>query len=502
MRLGTLAALTVAVFVFVALFGTLHVDEGHYHAAGRLVLEGKLPYRDFIYVQAPAYPYLGAALQLVTGPTFTGVRLGHAALGALSVILGGLLARRGGRLGLGLYALLVLPNLFTIYHLSFIKLYPVAALALSLAFVLFERDGPGSQVGAHVACALAVATRVSLLPALGVMAVAGLARRRAKALVPIGAACATLAIAFLPHLLLAREQLLYDMFRYHFEKDAFTTRQLVAYKLDSLSGIASHFWPALLLASATAFGSAPLHGLGEETVRRLTPWAVSLGLVTSHLVAKGPNLHLYLTAAYPYAAASLAAGAAAVLPRLGGLSRPAVLGSTLCFLVVLPAQVRETLPVGRPDPTLLGAPAHRTPLFPPTALRVDAVARDVASLTRPGDEIVSFADSVPVAARRRNLERYEMNAVSYAWDPERARRFAVLHSSELVAAIASGRVAACLVTDDSFIGNFPRFYNPGERGIRPDVMAAIEARFQLVRTYAGFGYFGRDAYLYVRRTSG
>jgi hypothetical protein len=96
-----------------------------------------------------------------------------------------------------------------------------------------------------------------------------------------------------------------------------------------------------------------------------------------------------------------------------------------------------------------------------------------------------------------------MNAVTYApdWNPRRCRQFGILHVDEMLAALESGRVTACLITDDSFIGNFPRFYNPGERGIRSDVMAIIEHRFDLVRTYPGLGYFGRDAYLYTRSGS-
>ena len=483
MQLLRLAIAYAAIAFLVALFGTLHVDEGHYHAVGALVREGKLPYRDFIYVQAPVYPYVAAALQTLAGPGFVAVRLGHAFLGLVTVVLGGLLARKGGSLGLALYAALLLPNLFTVYHLTFIKLYPVAALFLTLSLVLFERDGLGWQSLAHVSCALAVATRISLLPAFGVMALAGLVLRGRRNVVPVVAGIGALVAIFLPHLVLAPEAMPYDMLTYHFEKDAFTPAQVAIYKLDSLSGIASHFWPALLLAAAVAFGSEPLRGEREIVVWRLLPWVVVGSLVASHLVAKGPNLHLYLTIIYPYAAATLAAGAAGFYERLGQLARPAIWGSLLLFMVVAPAQLRETLTLSAPPP----------------ALRVDAAAADVARLTEPGQSVVSFCNSIPVAAGRRNLERYEMNAVSYAWPEARCRQLAILSAKELVAAIDQGDVGACLVTDDSFIGNFPRFYNPGERGIRPDVMAAIERRFELTRTYPGLGYFGKDAYLYVRR---
>jgi hypothetical protein len=154
------------------------------------------------------------------------------------------------------------------------------------------------------------------------------------------------------------------------------------------------------------------------------------------------------------------------------------------FAVVMPAQVRETLALRRPS----------------VAARVASAARDLAAVTAPGEQVLTFANSVGVAAGRSILERYEMNAVTYdpGWDVEKCRRYGILHHTELVAALREGRVGACLVTDDAFIGNFPRFYNPGERGIRPDVMAAIEAGYRLHRTYPELGYFGRDAYLSVR----
>ena len=60
-KLWTIAILTALLLTGLNLwFGDLNQDEGWYLYAARLVSEGKVPYRDFAYPQAPLMPYIYA----------------------------------------------------------------------------------------------------------------------------------------------------------------------------------------------------------------------------------------------------------------------------------------------------------------------------------------------------------------------------------------------------------------------------------------------------------
>ena len=65
-RYWFLAAFGFVVLAFAAVWlGALNQDEGWYLYAARLVSEGKTPYRDFFYTQAPVMPIVYAAFASV-----------------------------------------------------------------------------------------------------------------------------------------------------------------------------------------------------------------------------------------------------------------------------------------------------------------------------------------------------------------------------------------------------------------------------------------------------
>ncbi|HPQ42388.1 MAG TPA: hypothetical protein PLV45_18595 [bacterium] len=127
-------------------------------------------------------------------------------------------------------------------------------------------------------------------------------------------------------------------------------------------------------------------------------------------------------------------------------------------------------------------------------------------LTSPGDEILTFNNSVAVEADRPVLPGDEMNVLTYdpAWTRERCEQFHVLNVDMLEQALETERLRAVLVTRFSFIGNFPTFYNPSEVGARPRIMSALEKHYHKINTFPGFGYMGEaaDLYIPVSRRSG
>src|SRR6201984_2903278 len=65
-------------------------DEGFYTSAARLVWEGKTPYKDFFFQQAPLLPYLYSWIWAVHPRSLVAMRMLSAACGGLEVLLLGL----------------------------------------------------------------------------------------------------------------------------------------------------------------------------------------------------------------------------------------------------------------------------------------------------------------------------------------------------------------------------------------------------------------------------
>ncbi|MEZ4386241.1 MAG: hypothetical protein R3D98_01435 [Candidatus Krumholzibacteriia bacterium] len=142
-----------------ALHRPIDGDEGYYGLAASLVSEGRQPYADFFYPQAPLLPYVYAPFaRLVGAPQLPGLRLWSVALGGLALALLAAWAVRahGGRPWIGVAALLLAalsPELLT--WLVTVKTYALTAVAAAAAVSACVRvGGPGRRAwlwGAPVA---------------------------------------------------------------------------------------------------------------------------------------------------------------------------------------------------------------------------------------------------------------------------------------------------------------------------------------------------------------
>ena len=174
-RYWFLAAFGFAVLAFAAVWmGSLNQDEGWYLYAARLVSEGKTPYRDFFYTQAPVMPILYSAFAFVwDAHGLLGARILTMLVGAAGIAFFCALAARlavPGRRGLSaLVAFLLLgSNLYHLYYVAIPKTYALASLFVAVGFFLlsFARDGgwKGALFAAAsgVSLAFASGTRISL----------------------------------------------------------------------------------------------------------------------------------------------------------------------------------------------------------------------------------------------------------------------------------------------------------------------------------------------------
>ncbi len=111
-------------------------DEGFYTTAARLVWEGKTPYKDFFFQQAPLLPYLYSWVWGVHPRSLVAMRMFSAASGGLEVLLLGLafvLVRRlPTKVALAAFAMVLL-NPYSVSWNVVVKTFAVANLLITIA---------------------------------------------------------------------------------------------------------------------------------------------------------------------------------------------------------------------------------------------------------------------------------------------------------------------------------------------------------------------------------
>ena len=181
-RYWFLAAFGFAVLALAAVWmGALNQDEGWYLYAARMVSEGRVPYRDFFFTQAPVMPIVYSAFTSIWNEYgLLGARILTIAIGAVGIGFFCALAARLSPVGLrGKAALVVFlllgSNLYHLYYLAIPKTYALASLFVAVGFFLLsfahERGWRGAMfaVSAGIALAFAAGTRISLGALLAVV---------------------------------------------------------------------------------------------------------------------------------------------------------------------------------------------------------------------------------------------------------------------------------------------------------------------------------------------
>lgn len=113
-------------------------DEGFYTTATRLVWQGKVPYRDFFYQQAPLLPYLYSWMWAIHPRSLIAMRLISALCGSVAVLLWGVslvsLKRLPTNLGLATFAAILLNPYWVSWNVV-VKTYALANLFMTIAII-------------------------------------------------------------------------------------------------------------------------------------------------------------------------------------------------------------------------------------------------------------------------------------------------------------------------------------------------------------------------------
>lgn len=179
MRRGWVIALIALLAVVLAaaniILGDLNLDEGWYLNAALLVADGKAPYRDFFFTQAPLLPDVYALLSPLWRPFgVLGGRVVTALLGILAALAASAAVRpavpdnRRGLASMAVFALLAC-NVYHSYFTVIPKTYALASLMLSLGALAISRIRGGRgwrdallAAAGGLAFAAAASTRLSL----------------------------------------------------------------------------------------------------------------------------------------------------------------------------------------------------------------------------------------------------------------------------------------------------------------------------------------------------
>lgn len=437
-------------------------DEGGlYLNSARLVLQGQMPYRDFMFHQFPLFPYLYAPVALTPSPALSARLLTALFSIALFVCTVFVAKRLGGIKPAVVAALLMLvywePATYLARHTAGNALVDLLLMS-GLLLIGRRRLGSGGYWLPAAAIALAAGIRgnvLVLLPAyLGLTGVIVLARRaRAKNFyLSLIAGLGLILLVFIPFLITVPEQIFRDIGA-NLVRPSFWNQFEVPYlSLAALknrliyAALLAYDYGLVLLAGAL---SIPLAWSGLRSAKRKLEWLdgnepivygiiLWLGLLAFNvfLMPGGPG-RIYLVTAWPL---TVVLGAWTVC-ELWERTRA---DCTLAWKLTA---------AGLVGLVLLWQPFRVVPhvnLRSPAVFEVQDAAAVLAARTPPNALVAAHSDvlQVVVEAGRNTPRGLEMGYHFYAprWPSEEARKYG-WYNDEMLLEDLSGRVDVFLVRD-------------------------------------------------------
>ncbi len=298
-----------------AIGGLLTYDDGVYAGVGMRLVQGVLPYRDFVYLHPPGMALVTVPFALIGLAAGSHVTLGldrvlTVVVAALNPALAGLLVRKSGRLAVAVasFALALWP--LTPTADTGVRLEPFVVMFVLLgALVLFRSESPswrrllagGLLVG--FACTIKV---WGLMPALAMLLVWAPSWRRGR-WVALGVGLGGL-IPCLPFFLAAPHAFLHEvvgdqLIRQQIISTPFTERLALIAGIGSANGIGPMYLPTALILVAWALGAVGAvlgFGLAWRERTRTEWFALAAGVITFLAMMRSPiiaNFYAYFPAA-------------------------------------------------------------------------------------------------------------------------------------------------------------------------------------------------------------
>lgn len=274
-------------------------DEGWYTGSALEVLRGRVPYRDFLFTQMPAVPYVYAAWLAFAGHSLIAAR-------TLSFLFGGLgvaltmtaLHRKAGLVASVIAGCMLVANLSFMFDVCIVKTQALTVVLGALA--LWGASQGGSRRGAAVlllSAAALVCTRLSMVPVLAFAVLhvwLGPARRALLVFGP--ASVALIAVAVLgPGSL---DNLWFGVLQFHDVRYDHPTWQLESFLGLMLRGFVANQGPLIALGLGACAIAALRRRISPELAADFSRDARWLGFVVASYVAT-TAIHFSRPVAYP-----------------------------------------------------------------------------------------------------------------------------------------------------------------------------------------------------------
>lgn len=422
-------------------------DDGVYFSAAQALVHGRLPYRDFLFLQPPGIlivlaPFAALAEQIGDGQAFTVARYAFVGLGGLNAVLIVLILTR-----LGLPATLVGGTVYAVfapaaYAERSTLLEPLGTLGVLLALLILARDGPAARAVGRLRTAWPVLAGLALAGAIGakgwyLLPAAIIVLSRPRRALPIVAGMLLGGIAlFGPFLVAGGGAMLREVVIDQLGRPRIVT-DTVQKRLSGLLGVHTRpgtippqaaFWTIdtqILVFGVAALALAAL----ALTVRGARVWVMLLAAGTAVVVVVTPTFYLHYSAlTSPPLALVVGAG---VHRLVAPLRRPgrrwqvvrgaAGLAAALGALLVL-HQPTYAVGAGRAIPVeRLRAAAAQVPGCilsddPSMLIEMNVVSRDLALGCTFRPDVTGYtydADAVPGPPVRQTNERWQRDLAAY-----------------------------------------------------------------------------------------
>ena len=493
---ATVAALIVFLLLtaFDVFFLPIEKDEGIYAYAFRLVAEGRLPYRDFTYIESPALPYYYVPLLLGPGISLRSVRVLCALTGLASLlILLRVVARRAGPTATAVAGIVLFSNPYLAEWFSRDVTYPLVTLLLALAMRIetSPRSSAVRLAGQGILLAIVGAVKASM----GVVALIWIAlllwmhRRETRALIAgLCAFAGGLAVSVAPFWIADPRAFVFNVIEASLSRGRLFPFMSRSDPLDQwlefgwgqkvLAARTIILWnlPLVLLALLVLCRAARsrrarqgVFGAGTRAIGT----ALGAGALF-HLLVPSPAYPNYLFMLLPALALPMAAGYASWIAESKGTPGGQA-------IVVLPIALAALHLLGGVAPDRVGLAIGIWRHGPEREL-----VRLVAGTVPPGGLLLTDYLPVAVQADRRLVPGCEGGRASWVLDlsDDRAAAFRVLNRHSFLAVLREGRADGVVLTQQLFEQSFE-----SERGFLSDAEKALATRYELVREFPASVYF-------------
>ena len=375
-----------AVFGWVARFRPVDPDEGAYAIASRLVLDGELPYHDFVFTQMPLLPFVYGGWIGVAGESWGALRLLSVVIAlATAVVLVALVTRRFGP-ALGLVAAVLYPLTTGVYawHTT-VKTYALSTFLLFCAFAVVawaERPSGRRWLAAGLLCALAIDVRLLFLAAVPALVLAaGRAHRRVFA-AGLGRGVLPAAVLFA----LDPELVLFDVLGTQATRSDsgligdVRQKWVTAFNLFGVGSEEGAAGVQFFVLALLAFAALALAARERRPPPLAILLAVSLGVVS---LLPTPAFPQYFVVTYPFLVFGAIACFDEVRGRLRDTAAVRAVGTVFASAAALYAGAGVVDVV--PSSSWVSAADDDTEVD-----AIEEVSGTVESLTRPGEEVLSW----------------------------------------------------------------------------------------------------------------